>query len=104
MLTVDPKRVWYEGVLWDVVCVHRPTKFDDYLTLCRSCDGLVNEDGNDAKEIITIDAHNDTYVPDTTDVRIKMQKFLAAKKKFTKIKNVHELWLTAVWLKQFHED
>jgi hypothetical protein len=89
------KKVWFGGLLYDVVKVFSPTHYDHYILVKREMEENVHDDGKTTPvEMFLIDANNDEFFPDIPEVREIMKKL----KEDEKSRKVIEEKLKDIWL------
>jgi hypothetical protein len=96
------KYIWIQNARWKVEQIIRPTKFDCYLLLSRKEHDSIHEDSKTTPiYMILIDANNDTFYPDTKQVRDLIRKynctFVDLQKKERELdRKLQECWLKAL--------
>jgi hypothetical protein len=95
------KLIYFDGQWWRVVKVFTPTKYDDFILLSCSSNTTVHEDGTIQVDMVLIDAHNNTYYPDTPPVRRALATLGDADKARQRAHDKVDRTLTSAWLAQF---
>lgn len=92
------KRVWYDQDLWKVEQIISPNEYDDFLVLSRQSDDSIHEDGKTVPvEMVLIDAHNDTFYPNTKRVRELMKKRNKVAEKYRDLQRKQDRELSSIW-------
>jgi hypothetical protein len=101
MLKKKFKKVWFDNALWRVVNVISPNKFDDFLILDRILEDEVHEGGVRCHDIISVDAHNQEFYPDSPKVRKIMQEWIEISRHTEELRKKCRKDLEREWLDLF---
>ena len=95
-------KIWFDGELFDVVKIYKPTKFDCYILAQNKVEEQIHEDSKTIPvQMILIDVGNDQFVVDTPKTRKIMKKIndinLKTEEAIKKIRNEScSIWLEDV--------
>lgn len=92
------KKVWFNQILWDVVKVISPTKFDHFILIKRiRKDQVHSETKIHPVEMKLIDCHNDEFYPDTMPIRMIMNLLGEYREDKKKLKEkLQDIWMETV--------
>lgn len=89
------KKIWYQDEWWDVKEVISPNKYDDFILLSQVSETEEHPRGVPAVYMILIDAHNDTFMPDTPKARALAGQLKVAREQADVLKlEIDDVWLT----------
>jgi hypothetical protein len=93
------KKVWYQGVLWNVVQIISPNDFDDYLLLSRIIAHQIHPDKlTHPTEMILIHCHNDEFFTNTWGVRNILKRRKEESERKDVLRNQEDRVLSNNWL------
>lgn len=98
-----PKKLWYEDQLWDIVKIHRPTRYDTYILCKRVDENHIHPEGDAIHpvEMCLIDCGNDTFMFDSPKVLEIMKKRLKALSSKEKSDKRFDNQQNDIWLDDF---